>query len=255
MEGRLKRYRRGYSLLQRYRAISIRDARLAAQLTFDITNLIEFIADLEDQDQDEEDLMDIWDLKDIVDALDQLRRHLITEEPSQLPRRRPRHSRKIESFSQIDIGNLFRFRSHGDLRRLLAVWQLPVAPNGKISITDSRHFMYCEELLLFSLKRLSSKSTLHELSRSDFKNCEYSRLSRGFKYFVEYSAQTFKNKLSNDCLTYFKPRFAMYADAIRKKCNLKGGTKFTEGPFFICGFIDCNNTGAARAGAGPCSER
>ena len=48
MEGRLKRYRRGYSLLQRYRAISIRDARLAAQLTFDITNLIEFIADLED---------------------------------------------------------------------------------------------------------------------------------------------------------------------------------------------------------------
>ena len=48
IEGRLKRYRRGYSLLQRYRAISIRDARLAAQLTFDITNLIEFIADLED---------------------------------------------------------------------------------------------------------------------------------------------------------------------------------------------------------------
>ena len=33
MEGRLKRYRRGYLLLQRYRAISIRDARLAAQLT------------------------------------------------------------------------------------------------------------------------------------------------------------------------------------------------------------------------------
>ena len=159
--------------------------------------------------------MDIWDLEDIVDALDQLRRHLITEEPSQLPRRRPRHSRTIESFSQIDIGNLFRFRSHGDLRRLLAVWQLPVAPNGKVSISDSRHFMYCEELLLFALKRLSSKSTLDELSRSDFNNCEYSRLSRGFKYFVEYTAQTFKNKLSNDCLKYFKPRFAMYADAIR----------------------------------------
>ena len=128
MEGRLKRYRRGYSLPQRYRAISIRDARLAAQLTFNITNLIEFIADLDDEDQDEEDIMDIWDLVDIVDALDQLRRHLITEEPSQLPRRRPRHSRTIESFSQIDIGNLFRFRSHGDLRRLLAVRQLPVAP-------------------------------------------------------------------------------------------------------------------------------
>ena len=71
MEGRLKSYRRGYSLLQRYRAITIIDARLAAQLTFDITNLIEFIADLEDEDQDEEDLMDIWDLEDIVDALDQ----------------------------------------------------------------------------------------------------------------------------------------------------------------------------------------
>ena len=66
MEGRLKRYRRGYSLLQRYRAISIRDTRLAAQLTFDITNLIEFIADLEDEDQDEEDLMDIWDLEDML---------------------------------------------------------------------------------------------------------------------------------------------------------------------------------------------
>ena len=114
--------------------ISIRDARLAAQLTFYITNLIEFIADLEDEDQDEEDLMDIWDLEDIVDALDQLCRHLITEEPSRPPRQRPRHSRTIESFSEIDVGNLFRFRSHGDLRRLLAVWQLPVAPNGKISI-------------------------------------------------------------------------------------------------------------------------
>ena len=70
-------------------------------------------------------------------------------------------------FPIINVGNIFRLWSHIDLRRLLAVRQLPVVIIGKRFISDSRHSMYFEELLLFSFKCFASKSTLDELSSND----------------------------------------------------------------------------------------
>ena len=219
----LKRFRGGYSLPERYRAISVRDARAADQLAYDMIGLMEVEIDISDSIMlNSEDVIDIWELQDTIQALDTLRRYIITEEPKKAKRQRTKIARTINSFDTIDVGNLFRFRSHEDLRRLLAVWHLPISQNGRVAITTRRHSMYCEELLLFALRRLSSKNTLDEISRSDFQNCEYSRLSRGFKYFVEFSARFFKSKLSNNCFKFFEPRFSMHADAIRKKCNEKG---------------------------------
>ena len=198
-----------------------------------------------------EDLEDIEDLFNVAEYTEMIRLELVIENPRKAKRQKPNLPRVIESFDVIDVGNLFRFRSHQDLWRLLNAWQLPIGANGKVCLSNRRHSMYVEELLLFCLKRPSSKNTLDEISRGDFTSCDYSRLSRGFSFFIDYTKRTFKEKLSNKCLTFFEPRFSMYAEAIRKKCNLKGGTQFVEIEFFVCGFIDCNNTGVARAGAGP----
>ena len=45
------------------------------------------------------------------------------------------------------------------------------------------------------------------------------RLNKVLRYlgYRMYLVRNLKSKLSNDCHTYLKPRFAVYADAIRKK--------------------------------------
>ena len=73
--------------------------------------------------------------------------------------------------------------------------------------------MFTGELFLFVLRRLSSKTTLDELARNDFRNNEYSKLSRAFNFFVRHTKTVFAEKLSNQCLSFFEPRFSRYAEA------------------------------------------
>ena len=205
----------------------------------------------EDADEDEDNDGDIEDLQDIFRVILFRRRRLIYEGPHIPHRQRDFIPRSIESFRTTDIANLFRFRSHIDMRRVLALWDLPVNDAGKVLISNRGHYMFPEELFLSSIRRLSSISTLDELARNDFKNAEYTRISRGFNWFVKYTAQKFRNKFGNQCLSFFEPRFPIYAEAIRKKCNEKGACNFQQCQFFVAAFIDCNNTKIARPGAGP----
>ena len=137
------------------------------------------------------------------------------------------------------------------MRRVSALWDLPVNDAGRVLISNRGDYMFSEELFLSSIRRLSSVSTLDELARNDFKNAEYTRISRGFNWFVNFIARKFRNKFSNQCLSFFEPRFPIYAEAIRKKCNEKGACNFQQGQLFVAAFIDCNNTKIARPGAGP----
>ena len=247
---KLRKYRRFYSLHNRYLAISIRDVKRAQKLKRLII-ICALALQLLYDDEDEDDEEDIEDIEIILQLIILRRRRLIYEAP-QIPRRqRVNIPRSIESFGATDFANLFRFRSHNDIRRVLALWDFPVNQEGKVLISDRGHYMFPEELFLLSIRRLSSVSTLDELSRNDFKSTEYSRISRGFNWFVKFTAQKFRLKFSNQSLSFFEPRFPIYAEAIRKKVNEKGPCNFQQGQFVVACFIDCNNTKIARPGAGP----
>ena len=217
--------------------------------------IVAAIVDLEDEDDDDDEEEDNLEEIEILEALLRfyiVKRRMLLFEPDHFARRRIINiPRTLRSFPTIDIGNLFRFRCREDIRRLIDVWRLPVEENGRILVSDRGHYMFTEELFLFVLRRLSSKTTLDELARNDFRNNEYSRLSRAFNFFVRHTKTVFAEKLSNQCLSFFEPRFSRYAEAIRIKCNEAGGTEFAKGHFYISSFIDCNNTGVARPGAGP----
>ena len=66
-----------------------------------------------------EDLEDIEDLFNVAEYTEMIRLELVIENPRKAKRQKPNLPRVIESFDVIDVGNLFRFRSHQDLRRLL----------------------------------------------------------------------------------------------------------------------------------------
>ena len=151
-----RRFRPGCSLPKRYLAISIRDARLASELSTSVVSCLESIIDIEDQSYRE------IDLEDLMNVCAVMRDSIIYEEQHEPKRILSRVPRTVESFNESDVGSLFRFRSHADLRRLLAVWRLPVCANGKVAVTNNRHYMFPEEILLFSLRRLASKHTLDE---------------------------------------------------------------------------------------------
>ena len=62
------------------------------------------------------------------------------------------------------------------MRRVSALWDLPVNDAGRVLISNRGDYMFSEELFLSSIRRLSSVSTLNELARNDFKNAEYTRI-------------------------------------------------------------------------------
>ena len=246
-----KKYRRFYPFYSRYLALFIRVYKEAEAIAAHMMTCVNVMIMIQAEHLEEEIQIFLFLLRRFSEARDQL----LVEGPRVDRRRILRIPRTITSFPTNHIGNLFRFRSHDALRRLLAIWDFPLAPNGKVLISNCGHYMHNEELLLSSIRRLASKNTIDEICRIDMKNMEYSKMSRGFRYFVTYTREKFSHKLSNQCLTFFENRFPLYAEAIRVRCNEKGGTNFAPNQFFIVGFIDCTNTGVARPGAGPIGKR
>ena len=149
-----RRFRPGYSLPKRYLAISIRDARLASELSTSVVSCLESIINIEDQSDreiDQDDELEIENLEDLMNVCAVMRDSIIYEEQHEPKRILSRVPRTVESFNESDVGSLFRFRSHADLRRLLAVWRLPVCANGKVAVTNNRHYMFPEETCYFHL--------------------------------------------------------------------------------------------------------
>ena len=143
----IRRCRRLYSLHNSYTAISIRDLKRARKLKRLLVICAMAIQQIdEDADEDEDNDGDIEDLQDIFRVILFRRRRLIYEGPHIPHRQRDFIPRSIESFRTTDIANLFRFRSHIDMRRVLALWDLLINDAGEVLISKRGHYMFPEEL-------------------------------------------------------------------------------------------------------------
>ena len=153
--------------------------------------------------------------------------------------------RTIDSFSDVDIPNLFRFRSKIQLHRLLQCLKIPP----KI-ILPSRHTCTGEELLLVGLIRLSSASRLQDFEAVFGKS--YSWMSQLFCYFVIWMETTY-GWLLYDNLTYWQQFFPHYSECWRAKVEIlsEGRLQYEPNSFKVCCSVDCVNQIINRPGTGP----
>ena len=168
----MKRFRRFYPLYNRYLALSIREFKEAEAIARNMIFCVNVMIMIQHGDGAEnlQEEMELFQF--LLRRFHAARNILLVEAPHLERRRRVRIPRTVASFSTIDIGNLFRFRDQSALRRLVAVWDFPLAANGKVQISNRGHYMHSEELFLSCIRRLSCKSTIDEICRVDMRNME-----------------------------------------------------------------------------------
>ena len=119
-----KKYRRFYPFYSRYLVLFIRVYKEAEAIAAHMMTCVNVMIMIQAEHLEEEIQIFLFLLRRFSEARDQL----LVEGPRVERRRRLRIPRSIASFPTNDIGNLFRFRSHDALRRLLAIWDFPLAP-------------------------------------------------------------------------------------------------------------------------------
>jgi DDE superfamily endonuclease len=200
--------------------------------------LLHALAENDKERKEREHLIDLTVIL-LYDITHEKNAHLARPPRIWLPRR------TIVSFDVHLIPDLFRFRSHEQLHRLLRALHLPDTIRfGRRSRCSG------EELLLVGLHRLCSRNDLADM-QSTF-NREITQLSRMFRVFVSYMVNTFRHLLHDD-LSFWVPYFPHFAEKIRMKAQelSEGALEWEVGLFLISGFLDCVNEGIARVGAGP----
>ena len=251
---RFKRFRSQLPFKKRHLGKSLREDRWTKSLlsSFATLNLLyeslsQQAMESSDSDSDTDSDSDLEeDLEGVEMALVNCRNELerFAFEAPYLPQKYPARNRNIDSFGDGDIGHLLRFRSKEDMRRLYEVWGMPAM----VKINGCR--ISSEEIFCFAVRRVACMNTLHSLALNEFGR-DWTFWSKAFNWFVRWTKQKFAHKLDNRCLRFFEHRFPRYAAGIAGVVNEKGPCAFVPDEFRIVGFIDCNNTGVARAGAGP----
>jgi hypothetical protein len=245
---RLKKFRSELPFKKRFLAKSLREDREIKRLAHAsraLSLLYESLL-LEEEDDSDSDSDSDSDLEDELEetelALALTRKELarVAIEDPYVQQSYPPRNRDINSFAEGDIDHLFRFRKREDIRRLLAVWQLPET----IKINNIR--VRSEEVFLFSLRRVSCLNTLHSLALDEFGR-DWSFWSKAFNWMLRWTFEKFAHKLDHRCLRFFERRFPQYAVGVAQVVNAKGPCNFVLELFRVMGFIDCNNTGVARA--------
>jgi hypothetical protein len=118
-------------------------------------------------------------------------------------------------------------------------------PN-QIKITNNSIFTG-EEVMLFSINRLTSSAKLSELA--DVYGKETSQWSRAFNWFVDFVLEKFKYTISGHW-KYWRNHIPSMANAIRTKME-DFGVHFDMGNQRIFSFIDCTIVASNRPGGGP----
>ena len=156
-------------------------------------------------------------------------------------------NRTLDSFSDIDIKNLFRFRfrTGTQLRQLYIGLSIP-----EKVVLPSRNTCTGEELLLVGLIRMSSVSRLQDFEIVFGK--PYSWISQVFTFFVIWIEKRHGWRLY-DNMEYWNTEFHRFSEAIRIKVERlsDGALSYEIGSFRICCFTDCVNQVINRPGTGP----
>jgi hypothetical protein len=156
--------------------------------------------------------------------------------------------RTIDSFSDNEIPQYFRFRTKDQLHRLCAGFRFHEA-----IVMKSRHKFTGEEVLLVSLYRLHQPTTLGDSCWIDTFGLGYASVSMIVNWFVKYLIRNWAY-LVLDNMDYWTDSLPEFAEAIRKKAN-ELGCNFNNsreiGGFNVFGFIDNTMNATCRPGGGP----
>jgi hypothetical protein len=228
---------KSYALHKRYLGLTCRESRIIAKYNRELrqlTILHSILGNGTEQDDIEMLMHMMW-----------IRRNYIVKE--KIIYRAPFVSlhRTIDSFSDVEVPNLFRFRSRQQLSRLIVALQIPE----KI-ILPSRNTCTGEELLLVELIRISSVSRLQDFEAIFGKS--YTWISQVFTYFVIWIEKRHTWRLYNN-LAFWVPHFSRFAESFRKKIEVLSDRAllYAEGTFRICMVTDCVNQLIRRPGTGP----
>jgi hypothetical protein len=138
-----------------------------------------------------------------------------------------RLNRTIDSFHEEQAYHLFRFQKN-DLKRLMKALRIP-----ETIITSGRNKFSGEEVLLASLMRLCTLTTLDEMAKTYFGR-DYTAWSRAIKWFNIHLYTMFRD-LMCDNLHCWEPYFKECAAAIQQKVAIYC---LHYALFGVCGFID-----------------
>lgn len=164
-----------------------------------------------------------------------------------IPPRVHRHHepRTIASFSPDACWRRFRFKQE-HLVRVMDALRLP--RQGTVVLKNKCKYTL-EEILLFSLNRLSYPGRLADLS--DVFGREFSQWSRAFIWFIKYVFKYFRCLVTCN-LPYWAECFPVFARRIRDKIVEKGGAAYEDiaATVRVAAFIDCTVIATSRPG-GP----
>lgn len=182
-------------------------------------------------------------------------RHKIVAAPRELEDKLPKIRslrRTINSFADEEIPVYFRFRTKGQLHRLMDRFKIPEI----IKITKTGNIFNGEEFLLVALYRLHQPTTISDGSFRTLFGFGHTAVSMIFNAFVDFIMDNW-GYLLTDNLQFWLQYLPDCAQAIRDKCYEKGcefpNSRSPEG-LRVAGFIDNTMNATCRPGGGPARD-
>ena len=242
--GRTRRRVRKESYRKRYTALSVIEVKYLKDIEEAQIQLLK-----ENQLLPQQDRLPLVQILCILEVME-AKKKAVAEMPDEYVFMRcpPRRYRTIESFAECDCPTKFRFRTHSDLRRVLAALQLPA-----VCVLPNRSKVSGEELMLIGLRRMAFPSRYCDLIE-EFGG-DVSLWSRTFKYFIKHVYNKFGSLIVGG-MEHWGDYFEDFGKAIKARLIKDGVTHIrrTNAPMRIVAFIDCCIIKTGVAYGGPADD-